>query len=112
MKTMMRFMLMAAAATLVPACEVDDDEDPEVELEVVNSGTSTVRVEVEYWDAEDDDWRTAVFDVAAGGRVTLDIYERWAEVVIVRTSDGTKLFDEELDWSDFHDDDATVTVYP
>jgi len=106
----LRALLLLAAVLAIPAC--DRDEDRDVDLTVVNSGTATVHCEVEYYDTQDDDWKTATFDVAAGGSFKLEIFERWADVLIIRIPDGAVMFNEVLEWHDFSDDDARITVYP
>ncbi len=112
--TVRRSVLLAVAALLVPACHWhhDDDDDRDIQLTIVNAGTSTVRVDVEYWDPWDYEYRTTIFDVPAGQSWTIQIFERWADVLIFRIRDGLVLYHHELDWWDFEGDDATIVVYP
>jgi hypothetical protein len=109
-----RLAAVAAAAFLIPACHDrhDHGEEPDIDLTIANLGPATVHAEIEFFNSNTGHMETAAFDVLSGGTFNLEIFERWADILIVRLPDGHVVYNETLEWHDFHDDDATVTVFP
>jgi hypothetical protein len=101
---MLRFLLLLAAAALLPACGSRDS------LYIQNIGTDTVIVSVsldEPYDGHDHD----VFEVPAG-TAAKKRYENGVdlEVLIYRKSDGLILFADDFDREDFEDEHSTIEI--
>jgi hypothetical protein len=106
-----RVLAVLAAAILIPACG-DDDDEGDVALTIINAGSVPVHAEVGYFDRNEQTFVTDEFDIAGGSSVVVRFWELQADVFVTRTSDGAVLFDEQLEFQDFTNDQATVTVTP